>query len=309
MKRLASKLIGILGRMLHRMGVMRPAVFIEMDGGICSQMHFYMVGRMLEQRGERVVYELKWFDECGLDTDGRFPRCFDLTRMFPSLPIEICSSRLRSLIYRKSFPRLIDYFNADADPLGWMDIKGPAYLIGYFHDPEELYGPLFREAFNADTNLLDEENRKMLREIETAPQAGDACAVHVRRGDLSEYHEVYGAPATTGYFREAFSRVVMESSGRVRFFIFSDEPDWCRTNLVPALKGFDIRVVDINGSDRGWCDMMLMSRCRHHVTSQGSLGKYGALLRPEALSGGLVIIPPQSAEWLARFRNAEIISC
>lgn len=305
MKRLAEKAISLLGRSLNRLGALRPWIFIEMDGGICSQMHFYMVGRMLEARGAEVVYELKWFDECGRDMDGRFERNFDLTKLFPNLPVRVSGSRLRSLLYRKSFPRALDWFDRGADHLMWLDTRGPAYFLGYFHDTEELYGPLFRETFSIDPSVLDAANRRVLSEIESAPAS---CAVHVRRGDLAVYSEVYGSPATPGYFLEAV-RAVREADDRgIRFFIFSDEPDWVRKSLLPLLAAEDVTVCDINGSDRGWCDLALMSRCRHHITSQGSLGKYAALLRPGPQRGGLVTLPPQSAEWQPRFMNTKIIS-
>lgn len=37
-------------------------------------------------------------------------------------------------------------------------------------------------------------------------------------------------------------------------------------------------VVDINGSDKGYMDLYLISHCKHQITSKGTLGKYGALL-------------------------------
>lgn len=211
MKRLAEKAISLLGRALNRLGALKPLIFIEMDGGICSQMHFYMVGRMLEERGAQVVYELKWFDECGMDMDGRFERRFDLTKLFPELPMKICGSRYLSLLYRKSFPRALDWFDKDADHLEWLNARGPAYFMGYFHDVEELYGPLFRQTFKIDASVLDVDNQKTLNDIEAA---AEACAVHVRRGDLAVYNEAYGAPATADYFNKAIEAVKRARLGR-----------------------------------------------------------------------------------------------
>ena len=38
------------------------------------------------------------------------------------------------------------------------------------------------------------------------------------------------------------------------------------------------KIVDINGSDKGYMDLFLIARCKHQITSKGTLGKYGALL-------------------------------
>ncbi|MCM1164149.1 MAG: alpha-1,2-fucosyltransferase [Muribaculaceae bacterium] len=300
----ASKCVGLLGRTIYRLGLLKTAIYIEMDGGICSQMHFYMAGRMLERQGHKVIFELKWFDECGLDTDGRFARCFDLQKAFPTLPIHTCHSGIRSLLFRKSWPRAIDWFDKSADPLEWLSTTPPAYIMGYFHDTEEMYGSLFRDTFCVDTTLLDDENRAMLRQIEASSAA---CAMHVRRGDLATFNPAYGAPADIDYFNRAIREMKKAGGDGMKFYIFSDEPEWCCCELIPQLDPSDFTVCDLNGSDRGWCDLVLMSRCPHHITSQGSLGKYAALLRPDQMEEGLVTLLPQCSEWAQRFSNTKII--
>ncbi len=65
------------------------------------------------------------------------------------------------------------------------------------------------------------------------------------------------------------------------FYFFSDEPDWVRDELIPQLyltEG-NCKIVDINGSDKGYMDLFLIARCKHQITSKGTLGKYGALFR------------------------------
>ena len=53
-----------------------------------------------------------------------------------------------------------------------------------------------------------------------------------------------------------------------------------RNELIPQLylTESNCKVVDINGSDKGYMDLFLIARCRHQITSKGTLGKYGALL-------------------------------
>lgn len=288
------------------------AIVLKVDGGICSQMHFYLVGEILRSRGNKVIYDLQWFDYDGMDCNHRFSRNFDLLRMFPDLPFPRVSSKVFGKLYEWSVPHSNDYFDTGSDPFGWMDLRGPMHLSGYFHDPEEMFSHWFPKLFRADTSILTGNDRQVLTWIEEAEHEGDACAVHVRRGDLATYAEAYGEPASTGYFLKAIKAVADEAAknGRkVKYFIFSDEPDYVRESLLPLLTGYDVQLCDANGSDRGYCDLTLISQCRHVVSSQGSLGKYGALLRPVPLADGLVTLLPNDscAEWRPRFQRAKVI--
>lgn len=282
-----------------------------MDGGICSQMHFYIIGETLRRRGNEIRYDLRWFRECGTDLDGRFCRNFDILKLFPDLKIEEERSAFARRVYTSLFYKRNNYFATETDATAWEQYGAPMYLDGYFRDDDEMYGELFTELFRPDETALDEANRRMLDKI-TVSEA-ETCAIHVRRGDLSKFNSAYGNPADMEYFRNALHHVLKEADSRqksVKFYLFSDEPEWCRENLLPILASGDVEICDINGSDRGYCDLLLMSRCRHQITSQGSMGKYAALLRRPDMRNGLVTLPPNanSDEWLSRFRRAVVIA-
>lgn len=277
-------------------------VTIVTDGGVCSQMHFYLMGEMLRRRGARVSFDMRWFRKHGIDLDGRFVRNFDLLRCFPYLSQRECRG-VKRLLMRKLFRQHHDYFKStDTD---WVNTVAPAYLTGYYHDPQEMYTEVFRQVFHLDPEqILDPQNLDMLRTIRSA--GPDAVAVHVRRGDLANFHIGYGNPATARYFTEAV-RTICDTAPDARFFIFSDEPDWVRANLMDIFPGGT--VVDINGSDRGYMDLTLMAQCHHHITSKGSLGKYAAMLRADEQTDGIVTLcdEPDSHPWLPRFRNPRLI--
>ncbi len=124
--------------------------------------------------------------------------------------------------------------------------------------------------------VLDEQNRLLYSKIGSC-----ACsvAVHVRRGDLKVEIPAYGKPASLEYFKSAVT--YMQGKDKSSFFyFFSDEPDWVRDELIPQLRLTEgsCKVIDVNGSDKGYMDLFLIARCRHQITSKGTLGKYGALL-------------------------------
>lgn len=52
-------------RFLLKNGMLAPKVVLLMDGGVCSQMHQYLLGHLFGQKGYRVEYDLTFFKEWG----------------------------------------------------------------------------------------------------------------------------------------------------------------------------------------------------------------------------------------------------
>lgn len=301
-----KRVVVAITRALVSCRVIPNRIILRMDGGICSQMHFYLVGSMLEQRGKNVVYDLNWYKTDGKDLDGRFCRNFDLLKLFPHLKFRHTKSVILRQLYISSFYKRNDYFDSTSNKTAWLDCGTPTYLDGYFQDSDEMYGEMFRRFFEADMSVLPETNIPLKETIIKASRDGDTCAVHIRRGDLAQYNRAYGDPVGVDYFIKSIEKVYEHANGQVSFFVFSDEPEWFRVTILPGLEKYEITICDINGSDRGWCDLLLMSCCHHQITSQGSMGKYAALMRPERLIDGLVTLPlnATSAEWQRRYPTA-----
>lgn len=295
--------------MLVKCRALPKIIIMVMDGGICSQMHFYLAGHMLAQRGQKVRFDLRWFRESGMDLDNRFCRNFDLLKLFPYLDFTEARPGLLTRLYLSAFYQHLNYFDAESDPFAWLGIRAPKYVDGYLHDPEQMFSEYFRKVFRIDPANLDTDCLDTLRHIRDTSTGYETCAVHVRRGDLSKYNEAYGEPADVSYFRDACHAVSKHAGGPVRFYIFSDEPEWCAKHLLAPLDGISAEIMTSNGSDRGYCDLALMSHCRHIITSQGSMGKYAAMLREEKDLDGLVVLPDTtySTPWLRRFKNAAAI--
>lgn len=305
LKDFAKRVVGTAVRGLAKARVLPPWVIIQMDGGICSQMHFYRIASLMEQDGIKARLGFRWYEYIALDGTGRFCRNLDLPRLFPGLDLKKLPRWLESL-YRIGLSKRIDYFSESASAEDWKSLRGPAYVTGYFHDNRRVYGPGFRETFRLDPGVLDARNRKLCREIDEIHRSGvETVAVHVRRGDLAVAVEAYGEPARPAYFARALQHFVSLNPD-THFYLFSDEPEWIAENLSETLRGVSHTVVDWNGSDKGYMDLVLMSRCRNIVTSQGSLGKYAAILRPDDRINGLVVLPSNntSREWEPRFARA-----
>ena len=87
-------------------GLLRTKIVVLMDGGICSQMHQYLLGNLYRKRGFSVCYDLTFYKEWGLDINNEFVRNFDILKAFPYLEFEE-ASKLEVDVYR----RVVSYFN------------------------------------------------------------------------------------------------------------------------------------------------------------------------------------------------------
>ena len=96
----------------HRL--IAPQVIVLMDGGVCSQMHQYLLGRIFENGGHKVLYDLSFYEEWGTDMDYQFVRNFDLLKAFPYLKVK-SASKLALSVYKKK------YFNLGNNTYGRQD--------------------------------------------------------------------------------------------------------------------------------------------------------------------------------------------
>jgi hypothetical protein len=103
--------------------------------------------------------------------------------------------------------------------------------------------------------------------------AGEATALHVRRGDYvteAKNRKLF-AELDAGYYASALARMPTDCT----VYVFSDDMSWCRDHL-PKVR--PLCFVD-DGQRRGaLADLWLMTRARHHVIANSSLSWWGAWL-------------------------------
>lgn len=98
-----NKLTPEIYKVLCKWNVLSPYMVFYMDGGICSQMHQYLLGRYYADKGMRVAYDLGWFKRNGKDNNGVFDRKFEFDKMWPELPFQIASEEMITF-YARVFP-------------------------------------------------------------------------------------------------------------------------------------------------------------------------------------------------------------
>lgn len=239
-----------------------------MDGGICSQMHFFLIGELLARKGYQVKYDIRWFKSQGKDLTGKFARNFDLLKAFPYLKFSVATS-LETFFYSRL---------AANNSISLSEIKPPLYLGGYYDSNKEMYESLFPLVFKADIAVLDKENKKVYEQIS---KKNNTVAIHVRRGDLAIFNGAYGKPVGMDYFNHVLQRLY-EKLGVLNCYLFSDEPQWIKENMLDELPPDNTyTLIDFNGSDKGYMDMFLISACQFQISSKGSLGKFGGFLNDD----------------------------
>lgn len=284
---------------LLKRNLIAPQVICVIDGGICSQMHQYLLGQLYRQKGYKLRYDLSFYKKWGSDLNHQFVRNFDLLKAFPYLKMKT-ASRIAIELYMNKYLRLGNNSGQRVEDFSFLQWVPPVFLAGYYHLPPEVWLPAFRALYKVDLSVLDLANRELIDEIS---KHETSVAVHVRRGDLKVELYEYGKPVSIEYFQKATS-YFMKNMKSPFFYFFSDEPEWVHEELIGCLHLTDnYKIVNINGSDKGYMDLFLIAHCKHQITSKGTLGKYGALLMDNP--GKIVIMSDDGSEerWKRLFQN------
>lgn len=268
MKKLLIRFIKSLTVFLIKMKLLSPLVIVRVDGGIASQMHFYLVGMLFKEKGYRVKFDLSWFKSNGRDLEGTRVRNFDLLKAFPYLEFEEIS--LCDSIFFAGFK----YVNQNKS-LDFIGEEPPIWLLSYYPYTKDMLDVMMPKYFHLDADVLDDYSKNVYNQIK---EKDYPVAVHVRRGDLATYNSAYGSPVSNSYFARSMD-FFQKNMDNPFFFFFSDEMDWVENNLLPELDlDGNYMLVNGNSDDKGYMDMFLISVCSSQITSKGSLGKYGGFI-------------------------------
>jgi len=286
-------------------------VTISLLGGLGNQMFQYAAGKALAER-HCVDLEL---DLSGFYNNKYTPRPFLLDHLrvpeasrwaegaknFVPAEWKIGIDRLR----RAGLPKLAwsqDYREPHFHYDPAFEALGPdTALFGYFQSERYFIGiaDKLRDWFSPREALAGSA-AEMLTHIEASRLP---VSVHVRRGDYVdpgrvEFHGLVAEP----YYREALGRLQSAIGAEAELFVFSDDPAAAEhvLNFVPRS-----RLVHVRGDpNRPWEDMVLMARCRHHVTANSSFSWWGAWLNraPEKIvvAPRAWFAPSQLSKWNTR---------
>lgn len=279
-------------------------VISNIIGGLGNQMFQYAAGRALALRNNTELrLDISGFENYALHQG------FELQSVFSCANRIASSDDMKGVLGWQSSPWIRRILSRPAfaplrrkellfEPYFWYwdginQAPSNSYLMGYWQS-EKYFGDhaaTIRSDF-AFRRPLDSLNENIIQKIE----ASDAVSLHIRRGDYAKNPKtlsVHGL-CSLDYYRAAIE-LVSSRIGSAHFFIFSDDIEWVRQNLI---LDFPCEFIDHNKGQESYKDMQLMSLCRHHIIANSSFSWWGAWLNP--LPEKIVVAP---SKWFTNDRN------
>ena len=166
-------------------------------------------------------------------------------------------------------------------------IRDNTYITGYWESEKFFAGisSLIRKKFTFPPECFDPE-------LSAEIKSSNSIAVHVRLGDKAAADKSH-TPKVVSYLKSALCKIEELSDGP-KFFVFSDDIDWCRKNL-PVIH--EAEYTYIGGAGGGYTpsqDMALMTQCKHVITGPSTFSWWGAWLNDNP---GKIIITPSVDIW------------
>ena len=271
-------------------------IIIQLKGGLGNQMFQYALYRELLHRGK----EVKIDDVTGFEHDKlRIPVLdrfgIEYEKATHEEVVAITDSRMdifsrirRKLTGRKT-KEIVEVEGIFDPQILELD---EAYLVGYWQSDKYFTSPEviehLQETFSKRPQEImhDSVSWTTLQQIECC----ESVSIHVRRTDYldAEHIKIHNLCSET-YYKNAISMVRQKHPNAV-FFIFTDDKEWCKEHF----KGHNFINVELQeGEFTDVADMLLMSRCKHHIMANSSFSWWSAWIgdTPEKM----VIAP---AKWI-----------
>lgn len=158
------------------------------------------------------------------------------------------------------------------------------YYVGFWQNEKYFVNTAneIREDFEFNP-LSDQKNIDILNKINESI----SISLHVRRGDYIG-HPSFGGICNKEYYRNAI-QYIQSKIDNPKFFVFSNDIDWCMKNL----KMINTEFISWNNSTNSYLDMHLMSKCKHNIIANSSFSWWGAWLNKNP---NKIVIGPQ--KWL-----------
>jgi Glycosyl transferase family 11 len=271
------------------------SVAVKILGGLGNQLFKYSTGRALADRfGSDLILDCSDARDRHVELDQ-----FNVRARFVTDRSEVRKTWLNlpgpfgrkvSKAVQRALPAVIEIDNYAfrhwrEDPKRRFDdktinLRGRIYLNGYWQSYR--YFEDDRDRIRADLRLKRSISTTSRTWKSRIAESNSVC-VHVRRGDYLLRHEQFGQ-CSVSYYQDAI-RLLRSRVVNPRFFLFSDDLDWCR----PSFASEDIEFVDCNGPDQVTGDLHLMRSCHHHIIANSTLSWWAAWL---AATPGQIVVAP-----------------
>lgn len=267
---------------------------VNVIGGLGNQMFQYALALSLRLNNphEEVFLDVSHYNHYNLHTGFELKRIFnidfpiapkkDIVRLSYYIPHYAISRICRKLLPKRKteYIECVPYHFDEKV----IKSKGNIYFEGYWQTPKyfDHYREHIIEAFKFP-EFDNSDNNEIAREIDRP----DSVSIHIRRGDYVGTSN-YSGICTIEYYRKAIEIIFSLQKDPV-FFIFSDDIDWCKTNIISLLRGRKVYFVDFNKGRNSYKDMQLMSKAQCCIIANSSFSWWSAWLNTRV--GKMIIAP------------------
>lgn len=262
------------------------SVVAYLQGGLGNQAFIYAAARALSLRtGASLLLDGGYF----LD-DKTYHRAFslapfgmELTSASPSFSTRLLR-RFRYALLRDHVSHVGNYC-CDKRPFRWRPLpgnwQGTLTLDGYFQSEKYFFDA--RKQIFVDFTLQDAswlESDSLAQKIRSS---ANSIFMHVRTyKDIPGKEDGSRALKNIQYYYNALT-YLKGMLGRASVFVFSDEIEWARANVVKEIPGFKFIYADAHSTQIR--DFMLMRLCQHGITANSSYSWWASWLGEQEHGG------------------------
>lgn len=252
-------------------------IILRLQGGLGNQMFQYATARRFSDH--KLYFDTSFLKQNKFNRDDFTARIFELD-FFKNLKNQkINNSLLRLLLtqnpkydlVKSIFPKKYKILKkiSDRNINSVLKLEEALHLFqGDFQNPK-----IFED--NRD-NLLKEfkfpELPNELKILQAEINESNSVSIHVRRTDYitQSSHNIL----LPNYYESAIKKF-KNLTDNTKFYVFSDDIDWCRSNL--DIFSLDIQFIS-NSHLPAWTDMALMSLCKHNIIANSTFSWWSAWL-------------------------------
>ncbi len=228
-------------------------IVIKMVGGLGNQMFQYALYRKFLELKKDVRYD---------SIQTKEHNGFELEKVFNVVknPIQSLEEiKTLKVVGETTYPK----FNESILTLDNVYLEGNWQNTKYFPNEESLKNEFIF------SQKLDEKNETLLNEM----QSYNSVAIHVRRTDYLKYIGYFFQADWMNYYGLAVNHIAQNTKDRpLKFYVFSDDIEWCKRNFMIPVIFVENKKID------GWKDMLLMSNCKHNITTNSTFSWWAAWL-------------------------------
>lgn len=280
-------------------------IAVKLQGGLGNQMFQYATARRLAiHKNTELFLDTSGYDsQAKVDTPREFELdCFNIEKNLISTDDYVLidwglgrKSKSKQYLSNIRRSKLWKYTNPEQ---GFhkevLVLPNNTYLVGWFQS--EKYFLDIRDTLLHDFTYIHGPDKKSSTLYDRITST-NSVSIHVRRGDYvtnphaNKFHGLAGMD-----FYIAATKYVESLIKKPNYFVFSDDPEWCKKNLK-----LNAPTTYVSHNTSGSEDMRLMRECNHNILANSSFSWWSAWLNQHF---GKIVVAPKS--WFANAHSNDI---